>query len=192
MKNPEIKPATKIQTQKAIDCAIMESKYKTEISKKLLSLFKTVTLSGQVDQFKILEKKLTLSINNEYGWDYKSLNGIYRKGFEVTYAPNVISWLRQFTALDIDAESRELAFSKGIAGIRFELDQAKENAEPANDSNGNNSETMDDFTNEINSQELDPARLQLIEIAKNQDIPVTVIQSVIRALIEHINHKEVA
>lgn len=193
MKKPDIKPATKTQMNKAIECANLEISSKNEISKIILSLFKTVTLSGQIDQFKILEKRLTLAINNNNGWDYKSLNGIYRKGFKVTYAPNVISWLRQFTKLDLDQDSREKAFSAGISGIRMELDLAKETTEPANDSElADFDKAMDDFTKEVNSQELEPVRQQLVDLATDQSIPTEIISTTVRILIDAINQREVA
>tara|TARA_E500000331_G_scaffold348921_1_gene391280 strand:- start:2152 stop:2751 length:600 start_codon:yes stop_codon:yes gene_type:complete len=190
MKKPTLKPATRNQANRIIECAILEQTAKVEIAKILMKLFKAKVLSGQPSQFKILEQRLTLAVNQAHGWDYKSLNGIYRDGFEITYAPNVISWLRQFTACDMPAEERAEIFADGLTAIRKKLDQIKADADSANDddsaSDDDHQDAEPDNTEEvvaeldvIDSEWISPAHQQaydlLAKLTPEQVAPINTV-----------------
>ena len=130
----EIKAATKIQTAKAIEAATLETKASEQISKTLISLYKSILSAGNADQFELLNKRLTLAINTAQGWKYPSLNGIYRQGFKVSTAPNILSTFRMFCKLELTQEKRDEVIKSGIAAMRSEIKKAKETAEAANDS----------------------------------------------------------
>ena len=130
----EIKAATKIQTAKAIIAATTETKASEQISKTLISLYKSILSAGNAEQFELLNKRLTLSINTAQGWNYPSLNGIYRQGFKVSTAPNILSTFRQFCKLELTQEKRDEVIKSGIAAMRIEIKKAKETEEAANDS----------------------------------------------------------
>jgi len=192
-KKPELKPATPNQANKIIEAGELEQNAKSEIAAILMKLFKTKVLSGQPTQFKLLEKRLTMAVNAKNGWDFKSLNGIYRDGFEITYAPNVISWLRQFTACDMPAAERAELFADGLGAIRAKLDQIKADADSANDDDSDSDNDAGDMDNtaevtaelkEIEAQEIDPARQQLIDLAKTVDleIVITLTREIIKAM----------
>ena len=198
-KKPELKPATPNQANKIIEAGELEQNAKSEIAAILMKLFKTKVLSGQPTQFKILEKRLTMAVNAKNGWEFKSLNGIYREGFEITYAPNVISWLRQFTACDMPAEERAEIFADGLGAIRKKLDQIKAEADSANDDDSYSDDDADTMDNtekvkaelaEIEAQEIEPARAQLIKLAKEADIEI--VTNLIRDLIKAMAQREAA
>ena len=130
----EIKAATKIQTAKAIEAATLETKASEQISKTLISLYKSILSAGNAEQFELLNKRLTLAINTAQDWKYPSLNGIYRQGFKVSTAPNILSTFRMFCKLELTQERRDEVIKSGIAAMRSEIKKAKEAAEAANDS----------------------------------------------------------
>jgi hypothetical protein len=190
MKKPTIKPATRNQAKQIIMAAELEQTAKIEIAKILMKLFKSKVLSGQPSQFKILEQRLTLAVNQAHGWEFKSLNGIYRDGFEITYAPNVISWLRQFTACDMPAEERAEIFADGLTAIRKKLDQIKAEADSANDedsaSDDDHQDAEPDNTEEvvaeldvIDSEWISPAHQQaydlLAKLTPEQVAPINTV-----------------
>jgi hypothetical protein len=190
MKKPTIKPATRNQAKQIIMAAELEQTAKIEIAKILMKLFKSKVLSGQPSQFKILEQRLTLAVNQAHGWEFKSLNGIYRDGFEITYAPNVISWLRQFTACDMPAEERAEIFADGLTAIRKKLDQIKAEADSANNedsaSDDDHQDAEPDNTEEvvaeldvIDSEWISPAHQQaydlLAKLTPEQVAPINTV-----------------
>lgn len=190
MKKPTLKPATRNQAKQIIMAAELEQTAKIEIAKILMKLFKSKVLSGQPSQFKILEQRLTLAVNQAHGWEFKSLNGIYRDGFEITYAPNVISWLRQFTACDMPAEERAEIFADGLTAIRKKLDQIKAEADSAHDddsaSDDDHQDAEPDNTEEvvaeldvIDSEWISPAHQQaydlLAKLTPEQVAPINTV-----------------
>ena len=171
----EIKAATKIQTAKAIEAATLETKASEQISKTLISLYKTILSAGNADQFELLNKRLTLAINTAQGWKYPSLNGIYRQGFKVSTAPNILSTFRMFCKLELTQEKRDEVIKSGIAAMRSEIKKAKETEEAANDSETDADASMDAAAEVIEelaameAEQVSPAHQQCISLLMQLD-----------------------
>ena len=171
----EIKAATKIQTAKAIEAATLETKASEQISKTLISLYKTILSAGNADQFELLNKRLTLAINTAQGWKYPSLNGIYRQGFKVSTAPNILSTFRMFCKLELTQEKRDEVIKSGIAAMRSEIKKAKETEEAANDSETDADASMNAAAEVIEelaameAEQVSPAHQQCISLLMQLD-----------------------
>lgn len=171
----EIKAATKIQTAKAIEAATLETKASEQISKTLISLYKTILSAGNADQFELLNKRLTLAINTAQGWNYPSLNGIYRQGFKVSTAPNILSTFRMFCKLEMTQEQRDEVIKSGIAAMRSEIKKAKETEEAANDSETDADASMNAAAEVVEelaameAEQVSPAHQQCISLLMQLD-----------------------
>ena len=171
----EIKAATKIQTAKAIEAATLETKASEQISKTLISLYKSILSAGNADQFELLNKRLTLAINTAQGWKYPSLNGIYRQGFKVSTAPNILSTFRMFCKLELTQEQRDEVIKSGIAAMRSEIKKAKETEEAANDSEADADASMTAAAEVVEelaameAEQVSPAHQQCISLLMQLD-----------------------
>ena len=171
----EIKAATKIQTAKAIEAATLETKASEQISKTLISLYKSILSAGNAEQFELLNKRLTLAINTAQGWNYPSLNGIYRQGFKVSTAPNILSTFRMFCKLELTQEQRDEVIKSGIAAMRSEIKKAKETEEAANDSEADADASMTAAAEVVEelaameAEQVSPAHQQCISLLMQLD-----------------------
>ena len=171
----EIKAATKIQTLKAIQAATLETEASAQISKTLISLYRPILSAGNADQFELLNKRLTLAINTARDWKYPSLNGIYRQGFKVSTAPNILSTFRMFCKLELTQEKRDEVIKSGIAAMRSEIKKAKETEEAANDSETDADASMNAAAEVIEelaameAEQVSPAHQQCISLLMQLD-----------------------
>ena len=123
----------KKQLQNTIDAALIEVNTTEEISRLMIESYKHILSAGNLDQFNILNKKLTDAINAQEGWKYPSLNGIYRQGYKVSTPPNILSTFRQFCQIDIDQDYRDHAINAGISAMRVLVKREKETESASND-----------------------------------------------------------
>ena len=205
------------RTNKAIKAATLETKANDSIVLELNEIFNHVLRAGNAEQFEIICKDLTKCINEKMGWNYPSLNGIYRQGFKVTYAPNVISWYRQFCKLEISqcerdemtndwssdacqnmkpAEKKELV-SNQLRWIKREIDNAKkmasnDNAHQAEEpASAEEHEAVIAELSESSANEVEPVRKQLADLAMSADIDI--VTELVRVIIEaQLNQEEAA
>lgn len=168
----------KKQLQNTIDAALIETKVTEEISQLMIASYKHILSAGNLDQFNILNKKLTDAINAQEGWKYPSLNGIYRQGYKVSTPPNILSTFRQFCQLELDQEDRDQAIKDGITQMRALIKIQKETASAANDdvaaalgaekSAAATAEVMAELK-EIEEEQISPAHQQAIDLLMKLD-----------------------
>jgi hypothetical protein len=102
MKTLTTKPACKTITNKAIEAATLELACNVKQHGLLIEVFSSAIRFGSVTQFKAIKKGLVISINKRQGWEYKSLDAIYRDGFGVKTPLNIISFFSTFCKIKAD------------------------------------------------------------------------------------------
>lgn len=167
----------KKQVENSIQAAEIEVNASQEISRLMIDTYRHILSAGNLEQFNVLNKKLTEKLNKLHDWTYPSLNGVYRQGFGVSTPPNILSTFRQFCQLELDQEDRDIAIIDGITAMRalIKADKEKENAandEPEVDEKAAASEAMEEVKAELaemEQEQVSPAHQQCIALLMQLD-----------------------
>lgn len=202
MKTP-IKAASAPVTNKAIQVAKLLLKADAKANDLLIEVFGSVMRAADHKQFKIVKKSLVLSINAKQGWDFTSLDAIYKDGFGCGTVPNKISMISYFIQMKptLDFNHVEVV-EQGFSAVAKVVEDARKEAReaPANDDNAHqdeapaSAEEHDAVIKELaesSANEVEPVRKQLADLAMTADIDI--VTELVRMLIDaKLNQEEAA
>ena len=186
MKTLTTKPACKTITNKAIKAATLELECNGKQHGLLIEVFSSAIRFGSITQFKAIKKGLVISINKRQGWEYNSLDAIYRDGFGVKTPLNVISFFSTFCKIKADLLGdefdHEAIVEEGYTAIVNAVEdyRAAKRAEAASndeleaeaDQDSDNAEAHAEMINELEHEmavTISPAHQQAIDLLLQLD-----------------------